>query len=214
MHSKIDIGTVNILLTDDHSLVAEGFRQLLIKMLPEDCMITVCNDLEKAKKALQTVKYDYVITDLVMPGQNVPDFIAYLHSNYPELTILVLSSVIDTNTVKECLSLGINGYVSKGVSPEEIKLAFENTYRGRKFISSDISGRLASSILSIENTTLTKKELEVLRLLAAGHNTKKTAEILHVSPITIITHKRNLMQKLNLHSVVGLVKYAYDNSLI
>ncbi|RQO29839.1 hypothetical protein DBR32_14745 [Taibaiella sp. KBW10] len=213
MKSNINISGIHILLLDDHALVAEGLKQLLIKMLPDDCIINVFNEVEKAKKELQSIHYDYVITDLIMPGQNVPEFITYMRIHDPELIILVLSSIIDINSIKECLALGVNGYISKGTPPEEMKLAFENTHRGRKFISSDISGRLASSIFSIDNTTLTKRELEVLRLLATGHKTKTVAEILHVSPITIMTHKRNLMQKLQLHSVVGLVKYAYDNHL-
>lgn len=215
MANTINIPVVNILLVDDHSLVAEGLKELLKKMLPDDCTIHVFDSLEKAKHNLlhTNTRYDFIITDLVMPGQDVPGFISYLRNYHPNLIILIISSVIDTNTIKECLSLGINGYISKGTTPEEIKFAFENTYSGRKFISSDLSGRLASSVLSIENTTLTKKELEVLRLLAAGHKTNIVADMLHVSPITIMTHKRNLMQKLNLHSVVGLVKYAYDNHL-
>ena len=213
MYKKIDIPTINILLLEDHSLVAEGFRQLLIKMLPDDCIINILQDLNKAKREIESSHYDYVITDLIMPGQNVLDFICYLRPKYPELLIMVISSVIDTNTVRSCLSLGINGYISKGTPPEEIKFAFENTYGGRKFISSDLSGRLAGSVLSIDNSTLTKRELEVLRLLAAGHKTKTVAEMLYVSPITIMTHKRSLMYKLNVNSVVGLVKYAYDNHI-
>lgn len=210
----IEIPVVNILLIDDHPLVAEGLKELLKKMLPDGCIINVFNSIEKVKISLQKTHYDFALTDLVMPGQQVPDFITFMRSNYPDLIIMVISSSIDTNTIKECLSLGIKGYISKSINPDELKFAFENTYKGRKFISSDLSGRLASSVLAVENTALTKKELEVLRHLASGHTTKKVAEMLHVSPITIMTHKRNLMQKLNLHSVVGLVKYAYDNHLV
>jgi len=214
MQYKIDIQRINVLLIDDHSLVAEGFRQLLTKMLPADSSINIFDSIEKAKTSLQKIQYDFVLTDLVMPGQQVYDFISHLRAHYPDLIILVVSSVIDTNTIKECLSSGIHGYISKATTPGEIKFAFENTYKGLKFIRSDLSGRLAGSVLHIEHTNLTKKELEVLRLLAAGHKTKVVADLLHVSPITIMTHKRNLMHKLNLHSVVGLVKYAYDHHLI
>lgn len=213
-YHTIDIPAVHILLIDDHSLVAEGFSALLAKMLPEGSTIHTFNTIGKAKESLRQLHYDIVLTDLVMPGEQVTDFISYLRKQHPDLIILVISSVIDTHTVKECLRLGINGYISKGISWEEIKLAFENTYKGRTYVSSDLSGRLATSILSIENSALTKKELEVLRLIAAGHKTKVIAEMLYISPITVMTHKRNLMQKLNLHSAVGLVKYAYDHHLI
>lgn len=214
MKNSINIPSVNILLIDDHSLVAEGLKELLLKMLPSGCSITVFSETTKASNELQSGHYDFVVTDLIMPGQNVLEFIAETRNAFPKLIILVVSSVIDTNSIKECLTSGANGYISKGTPPQEIKFAFENTYSGNKFISSDLAGRLAGSVLSIENTALTKKEVEVLRLIAAGHNTKKVAEMLHVSPITIMTHKRNLMQKLDKHSVVGLVKYAYDNHLV
>jgi len=214
VYQKIDIPAVNILLIDDHSLVAEGFCSLLDKMLPEGSVIHTADTLEKAANYLQQQHYDFVLTDLLMPGEQVSDFIRHMHKQYPELNILVVSSVKDTHTVKECFALGANGYISKGVSRAEIKMALENTYKGRKYISSDLSGRLAASVLFIENSSLTKKELEVLRLIAAGHQTRVIAEMLHISPVTIMTHKRNLMQKLNIHSAVGLVKYAYDHHLI
>lgn len=204
----------NVLLLDDHALVAEGFRALLNKILPDGSIIHAFTSTDKAKQDLQTFPCNFVITDLIMPGQQVMEWITYIRKTYPDIIILIISSVIDINSIKECLSLGVHGYISKATHPDEIRLAMENTFSGRKFISSDLSGKLASSILSIENTTLTKKEMEVLRLIAAGHKTRIIAEMLHISPITIMTHKRNLMQKLNLHSAVELVKYAYDNHLI
>lgn len=214
MGDPINIPAVNILLLDDHSLVSEGLKALLMKMIPEGCMIQVFDSIEKAKQSLREYRYSFVLTDLMMPGQQVPQFITHIRSAYPEIMIIVITSVIDSNTVKEFLALGVHGYLSKCVGPDEIKLAFENAYKGRVYISSDLTGRFASNVLSLDNTTLTKKELEVLRLLAAGHATRMVAEKLFISPVTVMTHKRNLMQKLNLHSIVGLVKYAYDNHLL
>ncbi|MGE9313227.1 LuxR C-terminal-related transcriptional regulator [Niabella sp. CJ426] len=213
MDHAIDIPAVNILLLDDHSLVSEGLKALLMNMIPEGSTVETIDTIEKAKKTLRERPWQFVLTDLMMPGQQVPEFITYIRITYPEIIIIIVSSVLDTNTVRECLALGVHGYLSKGVGPDEIKLAFENTYKGRVYISSDLTGRFASSLFSLENTTLTKKELEVLRLLAAGHPTRTVAEMLYISPITVMTHKRKLMQKLNLHSVVALVKYAYDNHL-
>lgn len=205
---------LNILLLDDHALVVESFGELLKKLFPQDHSIHMFTSVEKAKASLQTLSYDLVLTDLIMPGQNVQEFIKHTRKTYPELIILIVSCVMDINCIKECLALGVNGYISKATHPDEISLAFKNVFSGRKFVSSDLSGRIAGSIFSIERTTLTKKELEVLRLIAAGHRTKMIAEMLHVSPITITTHKRSLLQKLNLHSAIELVKYAYENDLI
>ena len=164
--------------------------------------------------SLRDMHYDFVLTDLLMPGQYVPDFISYCRKTYPDMRVLVVSSVMDVSAIKECLSLGANGYLSKAIQTHELELAFENTYEGRKFISSDLASKLADSVLSAENTKLTKKELEVLRLLATGHKTREVADMLFVSPTTIMTHKRNIMVKLNLHSIAELVIYAYNNHLV
>jgi len=214
MFNPINIPASAVLLIDDHSLVVEGFRELLKKLLPEGCSINAFTSIEQAKLSLQSFKYDFIITDLIMPGQNVPDFIAGIRKNYPDLIIIALSSVIDINKIKEYFALGMNGYLSKGAGPEEIKHAFENTYRGQQFISNDLRGKLFSNFLAIENTILTKKEQEVLRLIAGGAKNKIIAEQLHVSPVTIATHKRSLMHKLELHSTAELVKYAYENHLV
>lgn len=214
MYSPIDIPASAILLIDDHALVVEGFRELLKKLLPEGCAIDAFTSITQARSSLQSHKYHFVVTDLMMPGQNVPDFMTCLHKDHPDLIIIGLSSMIDINRIKEYFAIGMNGYLSKGAGPEEIKYAFENTFRGQRFISNDLRGKLFNNFLSVENTILTKKELEVLRLIAGGAKNQVIAEKLHVSPVTIATHKRSLMHKLDLHSTAQLVKYAYENHLV
>lgn len=213
VYEAVDIPASDFLLIDDHALVANGLKELLVRMLPDNCTVDISTSVEKAKANLQAHHYRFLITDLMIPGQNVWDFIAYSRKHYPELIILVVSSVIDTGNIKECLMLGVNGYISKAVSHREFKLALEYTFNGKKFVSSDVSSRIAGSILSVENTMLTKKELEVLRLIASGYKTKVIGDMLHISPITVMTHKRSLLRKLGLHSATELVKYAYDNHL-
>ena len=214
MNNTVDIPATNIILVDDHVLVAEGFKQLLLKILPEGSQVDVFSSVDRAKDSLQTSNYGVIITDLIIPGQSVMNFITSSRRSYNNIVILVISSVIDVSSIRACLAAGANGYLSKATDPREIKLALEYTHKGRKFVSGDLSGKLADSILSTENTTLTNKELEIIRLIAAGNNTKKVAEMLYVSPITIMTHKRNIMRKLDLHSATELVKYVYENNLV
>jgi DNA-binding NarL/FixJ family response regulator len=214
MYNTANIPVTNVMLIDDHVLVAEGFRELLLKILPADCTVEVFSSVDAAKDNLHKSRYGLIITDLVMPGQSVIGFITSCRKSYQNIVILVVSSVIDNSSIKACLAAGANGYLSKASNHAEIKLALEYTHKGKKFISSDLSGRLADSILFSENNLLTSKELEVIRLIAAGHKTKSVAEKLFVSPITIMTHKRNIMRKLDLHSVTELVKYVYENNLI
>lgn len=214
MFNTVDVPITNVMLLDDHVLVAEGFKQLLLKILPQGSVINIFSSIDRAKESLQTDKYGVIITDLIMPGQSVMNFIPFCRKSYEDIIILVISSVMDSSSIRACLAAGANGYLSKAIDAREIKLALEYTYNGRKFVSSDLSGRLADSILSLESTTLTSKELEIIRLIAAGNKTKKVAEMLFVSPITVMTHKRNIMRKLNLHSATELVKYVFENNLI
>ncbi len=106
-----------------------------------------------------------------------------------------------------------NGYLSKAVSPAEVKLALQYTLAGKKFVSADLAGKLADNIFSTGNTVLTLMEREVLSLIDAAKRTREIADILFISPITVTTHKRNIMRKLNLYSVSELVRYVFNNNL-
>ncbi|MCE7042379.1 response regulator transcription factor [Dyadobacter sp. CY312] len=214
MHNTAEIAASDILLIDDHILVAEGFKELLLKILPPGSKVDICFSVDKARMNLQGGSYRFVITDLMIPGQDVLEFITYCRKTFKNIIIIVITGVVDANSIRACLAAGANGYLSKAIEPRDVKLALEYTYLGKKFISNDLSGKLADSILSAENTALTAKEMEILRLIAAGKGTKVIAEILFISPITVMTHKRNILRKLNLHSATELVKYAYDNNLV
>lgn len=213
MYSRSDISAARLMLVEDHVLVAEGFRELLKRMLPSGAVIDLFSSTETATAALKTMPYGILITDLIMPGQNVMSFITSCRKSYADLIILVVSSSMDSNGIKACFAAGANGYLSKAVSPGEIKLALEYTMAGKKFVSADLAGKLADNIFSVENTVLTNKEREVLALIGAGKRTKEIADMLFVSPITVMTHKRNIMRKLDLHSVTELVRYVFNNNL-
>nr|WP_295921864.1 response regulator transcription factor [uncultured Dyadobacter sp.] len=213
MNSVSNISVARIMLVDDHVLVAEGFRELLRRMLPADCVVDVFASVEAAATALKTTSYGILLTDLSMPGQNVLGFIATCRKCYDKMVILVVSSSMDSNGIKACFAAGANGYLSKAVSPGEIRLALEYTLAGKKFVSADLAGKLADNLFSAENTVLTNKEREVLALIGNGKRTKEIADLLFVSPITVMTHKRNIMRKLDLHSVSELVRYVFNNNM-
>lgn len=212
MYQTVDIPSCKVMLMDDHILVYQGLTELLRKMLP-NCEISCHDRIDLVKESFKTNDFLYLLTDLIMPGQDVRQFILYCRKEYPNMLIIIISSVMDVNIIREYLAVGIMGFLSKSISEDELKRALELSYKGRKYISSDISSKIASNIFSIENSSLTKKELEVLRLVAGGHKVSKIAETLFVSPVTIMTHRRNILAKLGLHSGAELVKYAYDNNL-
>ncbi len=212
MQDSIDIPDLSVILIDDHEIFCQGIAEIF-KGMNSKCLFHYFTDIEKAKEDISKTKYQFLLCDLLIPNTDVKEFIRFCKKQYPDLFVIILSSLIDVNTIKEYFNLGINGFISKGVSYYELKLGLEKVYHGERYISSDLSSRLTYSFFSAEKTSLTPKELEVLRLIAAGRPVNAIAEILHSSPYTIMAHRRNIMKKLDLHSAAELVKYAFNNNL-
>ncbi len=206
------INNLKIMLVDDHIMFTQGLSELLSKILP-DAVINEFQSVEKAKTALASGEYDFLLSDLRMPGYNVKDFISDCRKNYPLLNIVILSTIIEIPVIKEYLAVGVDGYLTKAVSVDEMKIALKKIYNGEKYISSDISAKLATSFFEEKRSPLTKKELEILQMIVSGNTVIQTAEKLLISPSTVMAHRRSIMSKLDLHSAAELVKYAYENKL-
>lgn len=213
MDSQIDLPVFNALIIDDHQLFAQGFTELLKTMAPEGCTLSHISAAEKAREELQRNNYQFLFTDLLIPGFDTKEFIIHCRKKYPELIIIVVSTILEISKVKECFGIGVNGFLSKAVNNYELKLALEITYNGGTYVSSNLNGRLASSLFIAEQHTLTSKEIEVLRLIAEGCKVEKIADTLFISTYTVMAHRRNIMKKLDLHSAAELVKYAFENKL-
>jgi DNA-binding NarL/FixJ family response regulator len=150
----------------------------------------------------------------MIPGNDVKEFISFCKKQYPGLYIIIISSVTDIHTMKVLFAEGVNGYLSKAVNYSELKTALEKIYSGERYLSTDLTGKLATFFFEGEESKLTKKELEILRIVASGKTVKQTAEDLLISPSTVMAHRRSIMSKLDLHSAAELVKYAYANKLV
>lgn len=212
MDQALDIPKFKAVLLDDHVIFSQGLAQLIRKMSPESEVFHF-NTVESAKESLSKETFQYLLSDINIPGSNTLEFIKYCQKKYPHLIIIMLSSIVDMTTIKDFFSMGVNGYLSKAINYFELRLAFEKTYHGEKYISADLSGKLASSFFVAEKDALSKKEIEIIRLIAAGHTVDASSKILNLSPYTILAHRRNIMKKLNLHSGIEIVKYAFENNL-
>lgn len=212
MNISLEIPKFKALLLDDHVIFSQGLAELLRAMSPES-EIAYFSSVETAKVSLQKEEYQFLLSDITIPGSDTLAFIKYCKKNFPDLVIIILSNTTDMTTIKEFYSLGISAYLSKAVNKYELKTALEKTYHGENYISADLSGRLASSLFVTEKNALTKKEIEILRTVASGYSVDAAAKLLHLSPYTILAHRRNIMKKLDLHSAGELVKYAFENNL-
>ena len=199
-------------IVDDHILFAQSILELLKTISPESSVVTFDNTAD-AEDYLSANKIDFLFMDLVIPNSNVNKFVHQTRKKYNQMVIIILTSLMDMHNLQDYLQIGVNGYMSKAINIAEFSNCLEKTYKGETFISSDLSGKLASAYFTAPKNNLTKKELEVLKMVAAGYSVEKTASLLNLSPYTILAHRRNIMSKLNLHSAAELVKYAYENNI-
>ncbi|MBP6688132.1 MAG: response regulator transcription factor [Lacibacter sp.] len=204
---------LRLLLLDDHVIFLQGLSELLIKVFPL-FDIKTSSSTEKARRELETDQYNILLSDIMIPGSNVRELIIHCKKKHPSLKIVILSSIQEMPIIKEFLELGVDGYLTKAVSAIEIRMAFEKILNDEKYISTDISSKLANNLFEDARSPLTKKELEVLRMVAAGSTVIKTSEQLLISKATVMAHRRSIMSKLDLHSAAELVKYAYENKLV
>lgn len=210
---------LNVLIADDHRILRQGLRSLLeneadLKVIAE------ADDGRAAIAAADAAPVDLVIMDVAMPGLNGIEATRKLLAIRPALKIIGLSMHTDRRFVSEMLKAGASGFVSKDSAFEELIQAIRTVLTGKVYLSPSAAGVVVDDYLR-RNTpaepgafsALTTREREVLQLMAEGRNTKQIAMDLHVSIKTIETHRRQIMEKLDVYSVAELTKYAIREGL-
>lgn len=201
-----------VMLVDDHALVRRGVAALL-KADGRYSVISEAGDGEDALAKLESVDPDVVILDLDMPRLNGLEVIRRLIKRQPRARILVLSMYDDEQFVAQALRGGARGYILKHAMDDELFSALDAIHRGGRYISSSVSPQQVEQQI-LDQADLTTREREVLQLIVDGHTTHEVADILSISPHTATRHRANLMQKLNVHTQVELVRAAVQRGLV
>lgn len=209
---------IRILLVDDHRVVVEGLRSLLNgeKNLQ---VVGLAEDGRQAISMAEQLAPSVVIMDISMPSLNGIEATSQIVKNCPNSRVLALSPHVDGRHVRSMLEAGAHGYVTKEMAGSELIQAIREVSHGRKYLSSDVTESVVDGYVKkvIEDnsamTTLGGREREVLQLLAEGLTSGEIADRLDISTNTVDTHRRNLMKKLDLHSVAELTKYAIREGL-
>jgi DNA-binding NarL/FixJ family response regulator len=202
----------NAIIVDDHLMVAESFN-VILKSTGDFDLITICNSIARAREDLLSRPYDCLFTDLLMPESDVKEFIRFARRSWPKLIITVISSETDVSEVRSLFSTGVNAYLSKSVGVSELKTAIKKIIAGERYLSSDLAADLVMAVIDGEKPKLSKREIEILRYVASGKSILDTASALNLSHHTVIAHRRNIMEKLGIHSAAEMVKYAYEHKL-
>ena len=213
------MGSLRILLADDHPLVRRGIRTLL--GAPSGWQ--VCGEAANGREALEKVtelKPDILILDLNMPELNGLEVTRRVRKILPQVEILVLTVQDSEQVMRQVLQAGARGYMLKSDAGNELVTAVEAVRRHQLFLSSQVSRMLRpSSALSSKDEVslkepLSPRERQVLQLLAEGKSTKEIATALEITVKTAETHRSNIMRKLDLHHVTELIRYAIRNQVV
>lgn len=210
---------VRILLADDHNILRSGLRALLEGIAG----LEVVGEARDGREALALVKAhrpDVLLTDIAMPGLNGLEATVRVTKDFPHTRVLILSMHPNEEYVCQALRAGAAGYLLKDASIGELEQAIQAVSRGETYLAQTVSKhaidrymkRLDGDASPVE--ILTPRQREILQLIAEGNSTKEVARILHISVKTAETHRTQLMERLDLHDVASLVRYAVRVGMI
>ena len=213
--------TIRILLADDHTLVREGLRKILETQRGWEVVGEAADGREAVQKAIE-LKPDLVVLDLAMPLLGGVDAIQQIVRRLPSTRVLVLSMHNDEGYVMRALKAGAHGYLLKDSAGSDLLRAVSALTQNKSFFSPAVSRvmldgyvrQLAERGITDRYDTLSEREREVFQLIAEGRVNKDIADILHLSPNTVETHRARIMEKLDLHSAVEIALYAVRRGII
>ncbi|MFZ6677635.1 response regulator [Undibacterium sp. Tian12W] len=204
---------IRILLADDHALVRSGIHSLL-KTMPGIQVVAEAADGAAALMEAEIHKPDLAILDIAMKGMNGIEAVRHFRARCPDVKLLMLSMYSSEEYVMQALNAGASGYLLKDSASYELEKAIRQVMQGQRYIDSFLSPqaleqymrRVAEKGSNIE--ILTPRQRQILQLIAEGDNTKEIAYRLNLSGKTVETHRAQLMDRLDIHDVPGLVRYA------
>jgi two-component system, NarL family, response regulator NreC len=212
---------IRVLLTDDHTLFRQGIHTLLTAEPELEVVGEAANGAEAIAKSAE-MKPDVVLMDVSMPGLSSFEATRQIRADRPGTKVLFLTMYDDEDYLAECMEAGASGYVLKDSPAEQLVAAIDEVHRGGSYLSprmlshlvDDFRNRVKSATRLPRFSTLTRREVEILKFLAEGNSVKEIAGILNLSVKTIEAHKFNLMRKLDIHNKAQLVQYAIQKKII
>lgn len=208
---------MKVIIADDHSIVRKGLRQILMEEYPFAQVAEAAN-AEELIKMTMTGTWDVVITDLSMPGRSGLDALRQIRDAHPKLPVLVLSMHPEDQYAIRVLKAGASGYLNKDTAQEELIQAMRRVLVGKKYISSKVAEQMADVLENNNNNllheSLSDREFDVLKMLAAGKSVSEIAASLSLSSTTVSTYRARILEKMKMKSNADLTRYALENKLI
>jgi two-component system, NarL family, invasion response regulator UvrY len=208
---------INVLIADDHALIREGLK----KILDGESDMTVvgeANNVVELITQLKRLAVNIILLDITMPGESGLDALKELRQKYPQVPVLILSFHPEHRFAVRALKAGAAGYLTKESAAEEVVQAIRKVVGGGKYVSAALAEQLATELDDASgkplHETLSDREFQVMRLIAAGKKSSEIAEELAVSVNTVNTYRMRIFEKMKMQSNVELARYAVDHGLI
>lgn len=208
-----------ILLADDHEVVRQGLKQILIESIPDAAFGEATNGKEALRRA-RTEPWDVVVLDISLPDRSGLDVLKELRRDYPGLPVLVLSMHSEEQFAVRVLRAGAAGYVTKRTAARELVVAVQKVLAGGKYVSPSVAERLAVAVgipsraPGDPHERLSDREYQVFRMLAMGKRLKEIGEELSLTPQTVSTYRSRILDKMGMTTNAELTQYAIQAGLL
>lgn len=208
---------LKILIVDDHQMFLDGLKTLLSK----HNSIEVIGEALNGKKALDIIdnkQVDIVLSDINMPEMSGTELAKTIKKERPEIKILILSMYNDREIIHEIVMTEAEGYILKNSNKQELINALLRIGSGGTYYCNEVMEIITDSYVAKQKSQkktkdLTKREIEIIKLICQEYSTPEIAEALFISPLTVETHRKNILKKTKVKTIVGLIKFAIDNNL-
>ena len=205
---------INLFIIDDHQLVVDGLSSLLNNE-ERYALVGVCHQPKEVMAMLEELEVDILLTDINMPEMSGVELTRNVKKRFPQIKVLALSMFGERQVIKEMIDAGVSGYILKNTGKKELIAALDKLSDGQTFFGDEVTQELMKSFKGNEEEThLTNREVEIIRLIERELSNKKIADLLFISERTVETHRKNIFRKTGTQSIVGLLKYAYDHKII
>lgn len=209
--SGVKEAKIKVVLVDDHSIVLDG----LVSLLTQDERFEVLASFQTAEQVLNFFKKeqpDILLTDYSLQGTTGLELVRKVKDAYPLIKTVMLSMHDEAHIIKAALKEGVNGYMLKNIPQEELKGALKHVAKGLPYVSPEVTRLLMEEMNKPkeEGELLTERERDVLRLIAKEFSNKEIADKLFISERTVETHRKNIFRKTKTNTLVGLMKYAFE----
>ncbi len=208
---------IRVLVADDHAVVRRGVMQILSEA-PDMVVAAEATNGSEVLRAVQQDGYDVILLDMALPDRNGLDVLRDIRSLRPDLHVLILSMYPEDQYAVRALKAGADGYLTKESAPDELLAAIQKVYRGGKYVTQSLAERLAEELeptaKKAPHEALSDRELQVMRLLAAGKTVKEIAAGLSLSAKTVSTYRARILEKLGLKNTAEIIRYALFHGLV